>query len=141
VRGDLGEFRRGIVRDEERGVRCDLAGIDFAEGLLGGGGSDTYDDPVRREGVLDGVPLPQELWVPGQLGGCPRRGERGKFFGQSRRRADRNCGLADHKALVLQVRGETTDRGLQVADVRSGFSTALWCSYTQEVHITERCHF
>ena len=137
VRGDLDHLGGGRVGDQERDPRRQRLRIDLAERGLRAAGPDAGDDPVRPQGVGDGVAFPEELRVPGQFRARPGRCDDREPLAVGRRRAGRHRGLPDDEARPPQQRGQPGEARLELGEVRAGGPGALRGSHADEVHVAE----
>ena len=86
---------------------------------------------------MDGEAFPQELGVPGDLDGDPRRGQSTGPFGQLSRRPHRHRRLAhDHRG-PLESRHQRVDHRVHVAQIGAVLALLLGGPDAEEVHVGE----
>jgi len=104
VRGHLCQLGGRQVGAHDRHPLADLRCVDLTEDLVGLVALHAEDQPVRAQGVLDRVPLPEELRVPGDADPVPCWGVTAQPLPEDGCGADRNGGLAHDQRRTLQVR-------------------------------------
>ncbi len=138
VRGEFDEFRSGIVGDDNRHTGVDEGGVDAAQDRLGDPGpgrvgSQTEDQAVGPQGVVNGEALAQELRVPREFHGG---GLGVEPFRQPHGCADGHGGLSDDERprpdSGFQQPGE---RGVDMAHVGRVCPGQLWSPHTDEVDV------
>jgi hypothetical protein len=93
IRGRLGQLGRGQVGEQQRRACVRQLAVDIAQHCLGVSRAHAGHDPGRAQGVGHGVPLAQELRIPGEFGSRAGRRQRGQPVRQGGGGADRRGGL------------------------------------------------
>jgi len=97
-------------------------------------------DPVRPQSIFYGMPLAQELRVPGKFRGIADRRQPRQLAGQGGGRAERHSGLAHDKARTFQQRAERRNAAVQLGQFRAVRVRALRRADAHKMHITDACH-